>query len=90
MNATDQQHSWKAFVQDEPPKHYLSEEHTLRGWLLTTDHKRIGLLYLFSIIFYFAIAAIAATARLFLSRVIASSLVPLTPRAGVPSGRPGA
>jgi hypothetical protein len=36
------------------------------------------------------IIAIAATARLFLSRVIASSLVPLTPRAGVPSGRPGA
>lgn len=38
---------------------YLSE-HTLRSWLLTTDHKRIGLLYLFSILIYFAIAAVAA------------------------------
>ena len=27
---------------------------------MTTDHKRIGLLYLFSILFYFTIAAIAA------------------------------
>src|SRR5438552_1968975 len=41
------------------PEHYLSE-HTVKSWLLTTDHKRIGLLYLFSIIFFFAIAAVAA------------------------------
>jgi len=33
---------------------------TLASWLLTTDHKRIGLLYLFSILFYFTIAAVAA------------------------------
>jgi cytochrome c oxidase subunit I len=39
---------------------YLSAAHTVRSWLLTTDHKRIGLLYLFSIIFFFAIAAVAA------------------------------
>src|SRR6185503_9512958 len=31
-----------------------------KSWLLTTDHKRIGLLYLYSIIAYFTIAAIAA------------------------------
>ncbi|MGN6643346.1 MAG: cytochrome c oxidase subunit I, partial [Verrucomicrobiota bacterium] len=42
------------------PKTYLNEQRTLRSWLLTTDHKRIGLLYLFSILFYFTIAAIAA------------------------------
>ena len=42
------------------PKNYLTEKSTLASWLLTTDHKRIGLLYLYSIIFYFAIAAIAA------------------------------
>jgi len=28
--------------------------------LLTTDHKRIGILYLYSILFFFVIAAIAA------------------------------
>ena len=38
---------------------YLAET-TLRSWFLTTDHKRIGLLYLFSILFFFAIAAVAA------------------------------
>ena len=42
------------------PKTYLTEGHTLKSWLLTTDHKRIGLLYLYSIVFYFAIAAVAA------------------------------
>jgi cytochrome c oxidase subunit 1 len=39
---------------------YLEAGHTVRSWLLTTDHKRIGLLYLFSIIFFFIIAAVAA------------------------------
>ncbi|MDB6064252.1 MAG: ctaDII [Pedosphaera sp.] len=39
---------------------YLQAGHTVRSWLLTTDHKRIGLLYLFSIIFFFIIAAVAA------------------------------
>ena len=44
-----------------PHKSYLVEGgRTVRSWLLTTDHKRIGLLYLFSIIFYFAIAAFTA------------------------------
>jgi cytochrome c oxidase subunit 1 len=38
---------------------YLSE-HTVRSWLLTTDHKRIGILYLFTILVFFAIASVAA------------------------------
>ena len=38
---------------------YLTD-HTVRSWLLTTDHKRIGLLYLFSILIFFCIAAVAA------------------------------
>src|SRR2546423_6066094 len=47
-------------VRTATPKNYLNEKRTLISWLLTTDHKRIGLLYLYSIIFYFAIAAVAA------------------------------
>jgi cytochrome c oxidase subunit 1 len=45
-----------------PPKteSYLEAGHTVRSWLLTTDHKRIGLLYLFSILIFFAVAAVAA------------------------------
>src|SRR6185312_10506518 len=42
------------------PKTYLTEGRTLKSWLLTTDHKRIGLLYLYSLLVYFTIAAIAA------------------------------
>src|SRR5947208_3135558 len=41
---------------------YLAAGHTVRSWLLTRDHKRIGLLYLVSITFFFAIAAFAAAA----------------------------
>jgi len=43
----------------EMPENYLSQ-HTLRSWFLTTDHKRIGILYLLSIIVFFAVAAVAA------------------------------
>ncbi len=42
------------------PTHYLNKETTIRSWLLTTDHKRIALLYLFTIIFFFLIASAAA------------------------------
>jgi len=48
-------------VQVQPEtENYLSAAHTVRSWLLTTDHKRIGLLYLFSILIFFAVAAVAA------------------------------
>jgi len=43
-----------------PAEDYLHCEHGLKSWLLTKDHKRIGLLYLFSILFFFALAAFAA------------------------------
>src|SRR3954469_6217551 len=42
-------------------KTYLNEEVTLSSWLLTTDHKRIALLYLISITFFFFIGGAAAT-----------------------------
>jgi cytochrome c oxidase subunit 1 len=41
-------------------ENYLEEGHGLKSWLLTKDHKRIGILYLYSITFFFAIAAVAA------------------------------
>src|SRR5262245_46125820 len=40
---------------------YLTNGKTVKSWLLTLDHKRIGLLYLFSISFFFAIGGIYAT-----------------------------
>jgi len=45
---------------NEEAQNYLSAGDTLRSWLLATDHKRIGLLYLFSILFFFFVAACAA------------------------------
>jgi hypothetical protein len=39
---------------------YLTDGYTIRSWLFTTDHKRIALLYLASITFFFFIGGIAA------------------------------
>ena len=39
---------------------YLNQEYGVRSWLLTTDHKRIGLLYLMSITFFFFIGGFFA------------------------------
>lgn len=40
-----------------PKRHYLNNEHGILSWLLTQDHKRIGILYLISITFFFFIGA---------------------------------
>ncbi|MBE7185720.1 MAG: cytochrome c oxidase subunit I [Methylobacterium mesophilicum] len=39
---------------------YLRAGHTLSSWLFTTDHKRIAILYLISVTFFFFIGGIAA------------------------------
>ncbi|MDW6023552.1 cbb3-type cytochrome c oxidase subunit I [Mesorhizobium sp. BAC0120] len=39
---------------------YLRAGHTLRSWLLTTDHKRIAILYLISVTLFFFIGGAAA------------------------------
>jgi cytochrome c oxidase subunit 1 len=39
---------------------YLADGHTIRSWLLTTDHKRIGVLFMVSITAFFFIGGIAA------------------------------
>jgi cytochrome c oxidase subunit 1 len=39
---------------------YLSGPHTLRSWLLTRDHKRIGLLFLGTIAVFFAVGGLLA------------------------------
>src|SRR5499425_216284 len=41
-------------------KNYLNAEYGIRSWLFTTDHKRIALLYLISITFFFFIGGFAA------------------------------
>ncbi|HLB87521.1 MAG TPA: cbb3-type cytochrome c oxidase subunit I, partial [Terriglobales bacterium] len=41
-------------------EHYLNQDYGIRSWLLTTDHKRIALLYLISITFFFFIGGFFA------------------------------
>src|SRR5208282_1754368 len=41
-------------------ENYLNQEYGIRSWLLTTDHKRIALLYLMSITFFFFIGGFFA------------------------------
>ena len=43
-----------------PKKNYLNADHTISSWLLTTDHKRIAVLYLISVTFLFFIGSVAA------------------------------
>lgn len=43
-----------------PRKSYLTQEYGLKSWLLTGDHKRIAVLYLISITFFFIIGGILA------------------------------
>src|ERR1700679_2652790 len=48
-----------------PKRSYLNNEHGLLSWLLTGDHKRIAMLYLISITFFFFIGgAFAGLIRL--------------------------
>ena len=42
-------------------KNYLNWEYGIKSWLLTTDHKRIAILYLISITFFFLLGGAAAS-----------------------------
>jgi cytochrome c oxidase subunit 1 len=44
-----------------PKVHYLNVDYGIRSWLLTTDHKRIALLYLASITLFFVLGGVFAT-----------------------------
>ncbi len=44
----------------EPPVNYLNVKYGLWSWLTTRDHKRIGILYLISVTFFFAIGSLMA------------------------------
>ena len=49
-----------ASVSSVAPKNYLNADFGLRSWLLTTDHKRIAILYLISLTAMFMIGGVAA------------------------------
>jgi cytochrome c oxidase subunit 1 len=41
-------------------KNYLNYDFSIKSWLLTVDHKRIGILYLISVTFFFAVGGFFA------------------------------
>jgi cytochrome c oxidase subunit 1 len=45
----------------EPRIHYLNVAYGVKSWLLTTDHKRIAILYIISITLMFILGGLAAT-----------------------------
>src|SRR5712675_1920608 len=48
-----------------PPRHYLNDGYGIKSWLLTRDHKRIALLYLAGVTFFFFVGgAFAVLIRL--------------------------
>src|ERR1700683_2726954 len=42
-------------------EHYLNQSYGIKSWLLTKDHKRIGLLYLFTVTLFFFLGGAFAT-----------------------------
>ncbi len=48
-------------VHEMPREHYLNATYGIRSWLLTTDHKRIAILYLLSVTFFFFVGGLFAT-----------------------------
>lgn len=42
-------------------KDYFNANYSIKSWLLTTDHKRIAILYVISITFFFVVGGLAAT-----------------------------
>ncbi len=45
---------------DVPPESYLSIARTVTSWAVTTDHKRIGILYLVSVLFFLLVGGLFA------------------------------
>jgi cytochrome c oxidase subunit 1 len=53
---SDATHAPAGGLQSPPPLNYLNEKKGLWSWLTTTDHKRIGVMYLIMIVFFFLFA----------------------------------
>src|SRR5947199_2771402 len=55
-------HEWRSRF---PTRNYLNADYGIKSWLLTKDHKRIAILYLVSVTFFFMLGgAYAAAIRL--------------------------
>lgn len=57
---TGQQDEHPVTEQETSTRNYLNVSHTVRSWLLTGDHKRVGIMYLCGIILFFFIGGMFA------------------------------
>ena len=72
-----------------PRRHYLNDGYGIRSWLLTRDHKRIALLYLWSITAFFFLGGFFAL-MLRLELLTPAGSATTTPAPGAqPSTPPG-
>ena len=49
------------FIEPEKTRNYLNIDYGAFSWLLTKDHKRIAILYLFSVTLFFMVGGFFAT-----------------------------
>ncbi|HEV7890450.1 MAG TPA: cbb3-type cytochrome c oxidase subunit I [Pyrinomonadaceae bacterium] len=62
QTGVERAHEWRSRF---PTVNYLNADYGIKSWLLTKDHKRIAILYLVSVTFFFALGgAYAAAIRL--------------------------
>ena len=62
-----------------PPRHYLNDGYGIKSWLLTRDHKRIALLYLAGVTFFFFVGG-AFAGMLLCNLVVAAGTLPFLDR----------
>ena len=60
MDRDCQEHLWQLLQSTVFDQNYLNASYTARSWLLTTDHKRIAVLYMISITLFFFLGGAAA------------------------------
>jgi cytochrome c oxidase subunit 1 len=60
MSLTVEPERTPATPSPRPPRNYLNTSYTVRSWLLTVDHKRIAILYLFGVTLFFFLGGAAA------------------------------
>ncbi|MFZ1935392.1 MAG: cbb3-type cytochrome c oxidase subunit I [Thermoguttaceae bacterium] len=61
MNAEPSSALAAAGLADSPPKNFFNASYSVTSWLLTTDHKRIAILYLIPITLMFFLGGLAIT-----------------------------
>ena len=66
-------------LEEAPKTNYLNAKYGISSWLLTLDHKRIGILYIITLSIFFALGGVYAGLIRLESRPGSSPIVTLVP-----------